>query len=232
MKKTIRNVTFGFSVAIFAACSTTGGEAPTLSQDITADGLTRIDNSRADKVYVNEEADMGAYIKIFLDDVQVSFVADWRRDHNRDRRSLGHHASQKDADNIKERIAELFHDVFSGELTDRGYVVLSEIDPNGRNLDVMIVNASIVDLDVTAPDLQTAGRQRTYVASAGSMSLELVLKDSMSGDTLARAYDHQEDPEFGTMEIANVVTNRSDAMRIMRRWAVMLADALGDAQGK
>ncbi len=198
---------------------------------MTADGLVRVADSRADYVYRDPDANIGIYDEIYIAPVDVSFKSNWQNDINRQRTSLSHKVSQEDADRIKADVAELFHEVFTDELSKRGYTMQDAIDPKGKNETLLIVSPAIIDLDVAAPDVRSAGRDRSYTASAGSMTLGLELIDSINGDVLARAMDYKEDRDYGTLRFSNSVTNRADATRMIRQWAVMLADALDEARG-
>ena len=57
--------------------------------------------------------------------------------------------------------------------------------------DTLRVSAAIVNLYVTAPDTMSAGRSRTYTANSGQMTLVVELRDSVTGELLARAVDTQ-----------------------------------------
>jgi hypothetical protein len=69
-------------------------------------------------------------------------------------------------------------------LNDGGYRL---VDAPGD--DVLDVEMSIIDLDVAAPDIQSAGRVETFAVSAGEMTLVAALRDSVSGDIVMRIFD-------------------------------------------
>ena len=58
--------------------------------------------------------------------------------------------------------------------------------------DVLIAKPAIVDLDVIAPDLQTAQRSKTYSESAGEMTLVLELYDSLTHDKIVTVRDRKQ----------------------------------------
>ena len=88
--------------------------------------------------------------------------------------------------------------------------------------------AAIVDLDITAADVRTAGRSRTYTTSTGAATLYIELFDSLSGDILGRAADRRVARQAGNMMTwNNRVTNTAEARRMFGRWADQLVTFLG-----
>jgi hypothetical protein len=66
------------------------------------------------------------------------------------------------------------------------------------------------------------GMNRTYVASAGSMTLYLELYDGATGDIIARVIDPEAADDAGIAQVANRVTNTADFDRVVRRWAEII----------
>ena len=126
---------------------------------------------------------------------------------------------------IKSALADEFRKVFTEELEEGGYEV---VDVTGE--DVLVVRPALMNLDVTAPDIATASRSRTYVTSAGSMTLYVELYDSVTGDIIAKVIDPQASDRGSFGFEANRVTNRAEADRILRKWAGLLRSHLGTVQ--
>jgi hypothetical protein len=63
------------------------------------------------------------------------------------------------------------------------------------------------------------------------MTLIAELRDSDSGQILARAADHKNASSSSFMTWTNSVTNTAEARRIMRSWAQTLRGALDAARG-
>jgi hypothetical protein len=122
---------------------------------------------------------------------------------------------------IKDGLSSMVGDIFREELTAGGYQVVTEPGP-----DTLLVIPAIVDLYITAPDTMSAGRGRTYTASSGRMTLVLELRDSVTGETLARVVDSQSGRNTGVMTISNRMTNTADATRAIRIWAQALRRGL------
>ena len=81
------------------------------------------------------------------------------------------------------------------------------------------------NLEITAPDVMSAGMQQNFSADAGQMTLYMQLYDGKTGDIIARIID----PEAAgdeAFEVRNSVTNMADAERILRRWATILSSHL------
>jgi hypothetical protein len=94
------------------------------------------------------------------------------------------------------------------------------------------VSAAIVNVYVTAPDTMSAGRSRTYTASSGQMTLVAELRDSETGELLARAVDTRRGRSTGTLSITNNVTNTADARRAIGVWATTLRQGLEELYGR
>ena len=205
--------------------------APTTSaasddEGVTAslDGLELVDKTRRGELYTDPDADWGTYTRILLDPATVAFRKNWQRDQNR---AQPFKVKADDMERIKSELSELFGEVFVEELTTKGnYVMATESGD-----DVLRITPQIVDLDVYAPDTRTAGVQRSYTESAGRMTIKLDMYDSVTGDLIARASDRQEAPRRGYMQWTTSVTNRSEATRMLQRWAGELREFLDDARG-
>jgi Protein of unknown function (DUF3313) len=186
------------------------------------DGLVRVDKGQVDHVYLLPDASFAGYKRIRLDPVQIAFDKNWKP--NQSERSTSRRLNDSDIEAIKSTLAEEFRKVFSDQLTEAGYAL---VDQDGE--DVLRVSGAIVNLYITAPERPSAGRSRTYVASNGHMSGVVELRDSVTGQLLARAVDNVSGRDIGTFQIANSVTNLGDARVALNSWARALVKALGEA---
>jgi hypothetical protein len=126
---------------------------------------------------------------------------------------------------IKSQVAELFDEIFKEELGASKYnYLVDKVD--GKTL---LLKPAIIDLDVYAPDLQTASRGRTYTQESGEATLFLEVYDAVSGEILARIVDNEVIGDRGYANWSNRVSNRADAKHSIRKWAVSLREKL-DAQ--
>ena len=189
--------------------------------EIDEEGMHLVKDSELATVYADPEADLSGYNKVWLEDATVAFKKNWQRDQNRSR---GIRVKDSDMERIRKDVAELFREVMEKELADGGYEVVSEAGP-----DVLRVEPAIINLDVTAPDIQTAGRTMQFSESAGEMTLQVVLYDSETGDKIAKAMDRKQDYRRGYAEYRTSVSNTQAARRMMGSWAKALREALDEA---
>jgi hypothetical protein len=191
----------------------------------THDGLRLVEGSKAGIAYVLPGADFTVYKRVALVEPGVAFRKNWQRDTNRD--LMGARVRDSDMERIKKQTAALFLEVFTEELENGGYAVVDEVAD-----DVMILAPNIINLDVTAPDLRSAGSTKNYVTSAGSASLYIEMYDSVTGQILARALDHRKASDWGRWQWATASSNRAEGRRIIRTWAQMLVTRLDEINGK
>lgn len=181
------------------------------AEGISFDGLKPVDDSVVHMAYIDPEADFSVFKRIMILDPFVSFTSNWQRDQNRNRRR---NISASDMERIKTDSANLFRDVFTEQLEAAGYEIVSQAD-----YDVLLLRPAIIDLNISAPDIRTAGRSTTFTATAGAATLYIELFDSVSGTIIGRATDRKAARNTGRMSWSNRVTNRQEASRMFRGWA-------------
>jgi len=189
---------------------------------INDEGMELVKDSDLATVYADPGADLGIYKRIWLEDATVAFKKNWQRDQNRNRPFK---VKTQDMERIESDVATLFREVFTEELIDGGYELVEEVGD-----DVLKVVPAIIDLDVTAPDIQNSGREYGYSESAGEMTLNLELFDSLTGDKIVKATDRKQDFRRGYIEWRTSVSNRADAKRMMVSWAKALRTTLDEAR--
>lgn len=189
------------------------------------DGLVLQPGTRLGAVFVRPDAEVVSYQNVMLDPVEVSFARNW--DPNRGSRSPGRRLNASDMQAIQSGMADLFRETFRAELARGGYQLVDEAGP-----DTLRVTAAIIDLYVTAPDTLSAGRSRTYTANSGRMTLVAELRDSVTGEILARAVDTRSGRSTGTLDFTNRVTNTAEARRAMGIWATALRQGLDEMYGR
>lgn len=189
---------------------------------VNDEGMELVRNSELATVYADPGADLGIYNRIMLLDATVAFKKHWKRNQN-----LGNPLYVRDSDMVKieEDVAEIFREVFIKELVDGGYEITDEVGE-----DVLLVKPAIVDLDIAAPDIPHATRSMNFAESAGEMTLNLELYDSLTNDKIVKATDRKRDRLDGRMEWRTSVSNRADAERMMRAWAKALRSTLDEAR--
>jgi hypothetical protein len=209
------------------SCSTAPKDNVELPE-FTVDGLKRVPNPESlAVVYVEPGANLAQYNRVYITELHVAFKKNWRRDQNRGAVGLSSKVSTSDMDRIKKDVAELFMEVFKEELAAGGYELAHE-----RAEDVLLVKPAIIDLDVNAPDIKSAGRSRTYTESAGSMTLVIELYDSETDDLLAKAMDSRADRNSAFMQWQTGPANRAAGKRMMKPWAEALRGGLDRARNE
>jgi hypothetical protein len=190
--------------------------------EYTVEGLKLVPNTKnIALVWAEEGADLSQYNRVYLAEPLVAFKKNWKRDQNRGSIKI----SNNDMERIKTSVQELFMEVFKEELEKGGYSLTTE-----RAEDVLIVKPAIIDLNVNAPDVRSAGRSNTYASTAGSMTLYLELYDSQTDDLLAKALDPKADRDKGWMQWQTKASNRQAGKRMMQPWAEALRKGLDEAR--
>ena len=204
-------------VSMFLAMAATFAFAKADLPAVSHDGLHLMPDTKLRAVYMKPGADLSQYDKVALLDAYVAFRKHWQREHNEDE-PFEMRVSDKDMKEIRDRVAREFAKEFTKVLSTEGG---HEVVKDGGD-GVLILRPAIVNLDVTAPDLMTAGMSQTVVASAGSMTLYLELYDGKTQAIIARIIDPEAADNVGIAQVANRVTNTADFDRVLRRWAEIL----------
>jgi hypothetical protein len=189
--------------------------------EVSHDGLHLVPDTKLQLVYLKPGADFSVYKRIALLDCGVAFKKNWQRDQNR---TDPFRVSKKDMDDIRTKLAELFREIMTDELSTNGGMPMTDTADD----DVLILRPAIIDLDVTSPGAadMAPGRSRTFATSAGSMTLYMEFYDGATGAIVARIADRDQAREDVRMTWQNSVTNRQEATRAIRSWAVTLREGM------
>jgi len=209
--------------AIMALALSTAAIAKDKHPEISHDGLTLIEQTKYSVVYVNEGETLEGYDKVMMTDVYVAFKKNWQRDYNRNEISPSTRVSDKDVEEIKKQLAVEFKDVFTEQLEKGGYPVVTTTGE-----DVLLLRPAIINLDVTAPDINKFSVSSQFVASTLEMTLFLELYDSMTSAIITRVVDSEADRSAGMVQRANSVSNKAAADRAFRSWADSLVKRLDE----
>jgi hypothetical protein len=190
----------------------------------TPDGLELVPKTKFGAVYLEPNVDLSVYQTFGLIPCEVSFKKNWVREHNRDEIDLSNRVTQSDVDRIKKALADECDKYFKAALEEAPAYTL--VDEFLKGDEVLILQPAIVNLDVTAPDLRTAGMERTYTASAGEMTLILEATDGTTGDAVARVYDREGGGNSSAIQWSNSVTNKAEADMILKRWTKQMRSGL------
>ncbi len=187
---------------------------------VTADGLHLVPDTHLRLVYAEPDADLGIYSKLLLLDPEVAFRKDWRRDINQNK---PYFVTNQDMQNIRAELAALFREILVSKLEAGDHVLVDE-----QAADVLIIRPAILDLNISSPDTPRNRNTRSIAQSAGDMTLYLELRDSLTGDILAKALDHQTDRSNVTTFVMDRTRNEKAARRILDGWADILVNGLDE----
>ena len=164
--------------------------------DMTEDGLVRVPSSRKAGVYRLPDATFAQYRRIMLEPASVAFRKNWDRK-GLDRLDTGLKPSERQR--IANDLVLAFRDEMVAELVQRGGFVLTETPAP----DVLLIAPSITELEITAPDAGSTPGTRTFVRTAGSMTLIVELRDAASGVTVGRIIDLEQARETRELQMVN-----------------------------
>jgi len=194
-----------------------------IDEAMSADGLQRIKVKGIELAYARPGATLAGYQRVELDPVEVAFHKSWEPTKTGSNLKL----TTAERESIRAGVAKAVRDEFARVLQDKnGYPVVAEAGP-----DVLRVKVNVVNLYVSAPDAGTSmGRSRTYVVSAGEMTLVADLIDSETGDVIARVIDRREARNTGYASLTGAGDNAAEARAIAAEWARILRRALDNAR--
>lgn len=193
--------------------------------DVTNDGLTVMKSTRFTEKQIKMGVTWAEYTKYQISPVEVSFRKDWKRDYNRDQKSLEAKVTDEDMARIKETMGKIVLEEFDRALQEKGsFKKADQADSN-----TLLFKPRIIDLDVYAPDVQNSSAiSRTYIRQAGRATLFLEVHDAVSGEILGRWIDTREDPDRGYFDWANRITNAERARFVIVPWVRRLVEGLDD----
>ncbi len=200
-----------------------GADAP---PQVTQDGLQLKVHTKQRLAYVKPGATFNQYDKMMILDCYVEFQKGWQQSYNASVADPSRQVTDRDIQRKKTTAAAEFKKVFTAELQKGGYQVTDTAGP-----DVLLLRPAIINLQVTAPYIQSPGIDANFISSAGAATLYLALWDSSTSTLLARVMDAQADPE-NFARPANPVTNMQAADLVLRNWADDLVRHLDAVHGK
>ena len=216
----LRSIARPILVAVFClACAADGDGAHGNVYEVTHDGLHLVEGSAVERAWIKPGENFTQYRRVGLLDCFVAFKKEWKLNHP--------NVSTHEMDRIKNRLAKEFHDVFAQVLEKHGYPIATAPAD-----DVLLVRPALINLEVVAPETASSVDAITFTSSSGEMTLYVEFYDSVSNEILARAVDERAANDFGGVEESSIVTNKSDADRLLEHWADLLVKKLDAVHGK
>ena len=228
MRCAVRMLRFG-SIALALALGT-GCESsprpiefdPSSDGPATPDGLYRVRTTRVGAAYLRPGVSFAEYDGVLIDPVTVSYARRSRPD--RSRVTGAQPAEFNLHPETMDQLKRIFQESFERTLgRSQAYTIVSEPGPRALR-----VAGHIVDLSVNVPNIR--GRERTFVMNSGTMTLVLDVRDSQTGQPLARVADQRvirpaEASIVGGVE-SNPVNNWGAVRQLFLTWAGILRDGL------
>jgi hypothetical protein len=219
-RRMLQCLSFTWIAVILSSCATMSPPTETF------DGLVLVPNTRFAQVYMRPGADLSSFAAFGLTPCQVAFRKNWQRDHNQSTLNLSSRVTQEDITRIKDRLGAECDRTFRAALEQAPPYTLVEQFSNGEP--VLVLRPAIINLDIAAPDVMVAGRQRAYTTEAGEMTLVLEGVDGTTGEILVRVVDRRRSMDTGRLQWTNSVTNQAEARRMLNRWASQFREGLDE----
>ena len=221
----IRNV---LCLCALAGCA--GAAAPQLQAgpeaETTFDGLTRVDNTVMDAVWVRPDIDLRGFRKVLFVPVGVSYRDVGPSDPTTAlRRSTRSRTTELREFQLDEDTKAFFEAEIGGVLIEEFsasdvYQVVDEPGP-----DVLQVGVALLDVVSRVPP-QAATQPRVFIESVGEATLVLEIRGSMSNSVYLRAVDRRAAARQSEMIESNRVTNAAEIRRLGRRWGEIVREGL------
>jgi hypothetical protein len=181
----------------------------------------RVDHAVLPLVWRKPDMDISSYTRFMLDPVEVAYQKDpgGRTGSMMGGADANFALSPSQMESFRSRSQET---VVESRTEDNGYELTTEPGP-----DVLRISAALIDLVVSVPT-EMGGRGGTYARSFGMVTLVLEVRDSQSGEILARAADRRDPTRNTDLHLASVSAGlvRRDVTRLFEYWADLFRERL------
>jgi hypothetical protein len=146
--------------------------------EVTHDGLTRVDNTRLQAVWLRPDIDLTPYTGMILENAGVEFRPVQSR--------VGTSDAYPITESDKERFVELVSEEFRSSLSEsERFEIVTAPGP-----DVLLVRGSLLDVISNVPP-RDSGRTQAFLQQVAEATLVIEVYDSQSGAILARAAERR-----------------------------------------
>lgn len=198
---------------------------PAVAQPSAWHDLVRVSSGRGNAAYLRPYADFSAYSEVMLQPSEIAFETNWIRDFNRGTRTSTRRISDRDARRAIEEWQPRVDRIFAEAFTRSGKAPVTEAGPNA-----LLVRPVIVNLRVSAPENTQAGRSRTFAREAGSATLMLEVRDSLTHQLLGVAVENRVAGDFAAGIPRTSFSNARDFEDLVRAWAATAGRSLAQLQ--
>jgi hypothetical protein len=211
------------AAAIAAGCTST----PQFSSDpddVTHDGLTRIDRTIMDAVWARQDIDLSGVTKVRFHSLGVEYRNVSGPYSGRAGRGTTRAQSSQSEFQLDQATRDLFEEEIGAAFREEigRSTVFTVVDDSGP--DVLDIHIGLLDVVSMVPP-ESVGRSRVFIDRVGEATLVLEVRDSVSHTVLARAVDRRA-AESMTMIESTAPRNRAEVRRLGRRWGQILRDGI------
>ena len=187
--------------------------------ETTEDGLVRVPSNSRAGVYRAPGVPFARYRRVIIGaTIPIEFRKGWARAHRE--------VTPKDVEEIRGDFARAFRTELDDELVKRGgFAVAAHPAP-----DVIRIDATVTQLDLSAPTAGNTPSGRTYTRNAGSMKVVVELRDAASGVLIGRIIDYEQAREFQEPQLVNRVINLDEFRAGFARAARYTREAISVAK--
>jgi hypothetical protein len=171
-----------FALALLLSAGAAGAREP---PEVTEDGLVRVPSSARAGVYRSPGVPFAHFQRVIIGPtIPITFRRGWERTHRE--------VTPQDLEELRAGLARALRLELENELVKRGgFAVAPE-----PATDVIRVDATVTELDLSAPTAGTEPSTRTFTRSAGSMKVVIELRDAASGVLIGRIIDYEKAREY------------------------------------
>ena len=174
---------------------------------VTTQSFRVVDSPNVEAAYIAVGADFEKYDQLMAEDMGIYFPTDAA-------------PSVKD----QQRTRQIFREAFLGQLTDYRIV-------DGKGPTTLLVHDTLIDFrNATGADVPLVRSELRDIARPGALLFLMELKDSTTGEVLARAADSASAPAFSTS--TDSVTDWSTVESSVTRWAKLFRRFLDENLNK
>ena len=206
-------------VILQAGCSTTPEPTMAVTQELSYDGLTPLEDTVMTRVWVREGYSLAGYNKVILEGAGIRYRPVTETNSRGQRNAaIEFPVSAEQKAELEALITEEFD-----KALDR--LTLPEVTEPGP--DVLLVRGYMLDVVSRIPP-DDASSSHYFIDSVGQATFVVELIDSQTSTVLVRALDTRSARTPGYTYRSNSATNRAQVRALIARWADLLVDALND----
>jgi hypothetical protein len=211
------------AISFAAGCSSTP-EFSSDPDDVTHDGLTRINRTIMDTVWARQDIDLSGITKVRFDGLGVQYRNVDGPYSGRAGTGSGRTRPSQTEFQLDEATRALFEEEISSAFMEEiGRSTVFEVTEEAGP-DVIDVHIGLLDVVSRVPP-ETVGRSRIFIDSVGEATLVLEIRDSVSNTVLVRAVDRRAAQNV-QMQESTRPRNRAEVRRLGRRWGQIIREGL------